>query len=189
MANRGYQLPCECGCGELTFGEYKRGHRRNPPTIDRIEADDGGESWEPISISDAADMTPDDPAPPLGESRKPSAGPLRITKRVRDDVEGKLAFILTMVGTMASITDPICGGAFLDNADNVAAKMTPIICKSPDMVAKLTKSGDAMLYVDLLWAFWPILTVIAAHHLRSRKREEKIDATMPPMDNNVYTAG
>src|SRR5208283_846565 len=136
------------------------------------------------------DMTPDDPAPGLSDLRppRPVSGSIKITKRVRDDVRGKLAFILTMVGSMASITDPICGGAFLENADNVAEKMTPLICKSPEMVAKLTKGGDALLYVDLLWAFWPILGTIAAHHMKSRKRDERIDATMPPMDANVYTA-
>lgn len=188
MASRGYQLPCECGCGELTFGVYKRGHRRNPPGKPTEPADDGGEPWEPITINDAADMTPDDPGPPDMESPRLSTAPLRITKRVRDDVQGKLAFMLTMVGSLASITDPVCGGAFLDNADNVAAKMTPLICKSPDLVAKLTKSGDAMLYVDLLWAFWPILGTAAAHHLKSRKQPE-FDGTMPPMDQSMYTAG
>jgi hypothetical protein len=187
MANRGYQLPCECGCGELTFGVYKRGHRRNPPGTQTEPANDGGDAWEPITISDAADMTPDDPSPGL-RPESPVPGSIKITKRVRDDVQGKLAFMLSMVGAMASIGDPVCGGAFLDNADNVAAKMTPIICKSPDMVAKLTKSGDVMLYVDLLWAFWPILGIVATHHFRS-KREPMLDGTMPPMDQNFYTAG
>lgn len=187
---RGYELPCACGCGELTFGEYKRGHRKNPPGIQTEPDANGGEPWEPISLNDAADMTPDDPSPPDMESPRISTAPLRITKRVREDVQGKLAFILTMVGSLASITDPVCGGAFLENADNVAAKMTPLICKSPDMVAKLTKTGDAMLYVDLLWAFWPILGTIAEHHLRPRRTQPIPDPMMPPMDNqNAYTAG
>jgi hypothetical protein len=134
-------------------------------------------------------MTPDDPEPSNMDAPKYSPPPLRITKKVRDDVEGKLGFILTMTGTMASVADPVCGGAFVDNADNVAKKMTPIICKSPDMVAKITKSGDMMLYVDLLWACWPILIVIAGHHLKP-KRPIEVDATMPPQggDNYVYSA-
>jgi hypothetical protein len=135
-------------------------------------------------------MTPDDPEPSGIDSPKYSPPPPRITKRIREDVQGKLAFMLTMTGTMASIVDPVCGGAFLDNADNVAAKMTPIICKSPDMVAKITKTGDMMLYVDLMMACWPILVVIAGHHLKS-KRPVEVDATMPPQqggENYVYSA-
>lgn len=172
----------------MTFGVYKRGHKNNPPGAQTEPANDGGDPWEPITISDAADMTPDDPSPNL-RPESPASGSIRITKRVRDDVQGKLAFMLTMVGSVASITDPVCGGAFLYNADNVAEKMTPLICKSPEMVARLTKSGDVMLYVDLLWALWPMLGIIATHHFRS-KSEPVLDGTMPPqMDQNFYTAG
>lgn len=189
---RGFQLPCECGCGELTFGEYKRGHRRNPPgkVTEPPEGEANGEGWRSISLDDAKDMTPDDPEPSGIDAPKYSPPPLRITKKVREDVEGKLAFIFAMTGTMASVADPVCGGAFVDNADNVAKKMAPIICKSPDMVAKITKSGDMMLYVDLLWACWPILITIAGHHLPKGRKAPEVDPTMPPQggDNYVYSS-
>lgn len=200
---------CECGCGEyLPIGStrrYKRGHRNRGDSAtfsvthaDRIaEAlpDEASESednsfWDDsISLETAASITPDDPAPFEEADKKPPAPTVKLTKRVRDDVEGKIAFMISVTGSMAAMVDPVCGGAFLANGDQVAAKLTPIICKSPEAIQWFQKSSNFMLYLDLMVACWPIFAAIFAHHI-AKDKHVITDATMPPMpDNSAYSAG
>jgi len=197
---------CQCGCGQYlppgSTRNYKRGHRQNAEnatTADYIaeaspanDSDDGNDTTyaefygDSISLEDAARITPDDPAPFEEAKANAPAPALKITKRVRDDVEGKIAFMLTVTGSMASMVDPVCGGAFLANGDQVASKLTPIICKSPEAVQWFRKSSNFMLYLDLLVAFWPIFAVIFNHHFsKSRHVITDVDATLPPMPDNA----
>jgi len=154
---------CKCGCGEFlpitSKREYKRGHRKPPAeNSGQAEADAGSfeEDWDGSpTLEDIAASIPDDPPPFAEAEHEPAAPILKITKRVRDDVEGKIAFMISVTGSMAAIMDPVCGGAFLANGDAVAAKLTPIICKSPEAVQWFRKSSNFMMYLDLLVALWP----------------------------------
>lgn len=195
---------CECGCGDyLPIGStrrFKRGHRQNSEgnthadrlaeaTPEDINPDESSFWQDSITLDQAAEMTPDDPAPYEESVHKPPAPTVRITKRVRDDVEGKIAFMISVTGSMASMVDPVCGGAFLANGDQVAAKLTPIICKSPEAIQWFQKSSNFMLYLDLMVACWPIFAAIFAHHI-AKDKHVITDATMPPMpDNSAYSAG
>lgn len=187
-----------------TNREYIRGHKTNPigpgrpengTTEADISADLGQEFQEDydfygdaITLDQAAESVPDDPRPFEETKDRPPAKEFKITKRIRDDVEGKIAFMFTVTGSMASMVDPVCGGAFLANADAVAAKMTPIICKSPEAVQWFRKSSNFMLYLDLMVACWPIFSAIYAHHI-SKSITNITDATMPPMpDASQYAA-
>jgi hypothetical protein len=199
---------CACGCGmPLAAGtnrDYKRGHKTNPigpgrpengDTDQDIYADITGDDREEyefygdaITLEQAAASVADDPQPFEQAKERPPAREFKITKRIRDDVEGKIAFMFTVTGSMASMIDPVCGGAFLANADQVASKMTPIICKSPEAVQWFRKSSSFMLYLDLLVACWPIFTAIYAHHI-GKTVTNITDATMPPQpDMSQYAA-
>ena len=186
---------CECGCGQpLAVGttrDYKRGHKTNPvgpghPEAGDTEADliedmQADEFFgDAMSLDEAAGTVPDDPRPFDETQHAPPAKEFKITKRIRDDVEGKIAFMIAVTGSMASMVDPVCGGAFMQNGDAVAAKLTPIICKSPEAVQWFRKSSNFMLYLDLLVACWPIFTAIYAHHV-AKSITNITDATIPPM--------
>lgn len=199
---------CACGCGMPlapgTNRDYKRGHKTSPvgpgrPENNDTEAEvfadlypDAQEEHEffgdAITLEQAANSVDDDPRPFEETKQAPPAKEFRITKRIRDDVEGKIAFMIAVTGSMASMVDPVCGGAFMQNGDQVAAKLTPIICKSPEAVQWFRKSSSFMLYLDLMVACWPIFTAIFAHHV-AKTVTNITDATMPPMpDAGQYAA-
>src|ERR1700722_12090214 len=100
---------CQCGCGEyLPYGStrnFKRGHKENPRNPSRMnnpalspdmqEVFDPDSNW--MTLSDAATSIPNDPDPPEAKENKQ---PIRVTKRVRDDIEGKLAMMFAMVAML-----------------------------------------------------------------------------------------
>jgi hypothetical protein len=161
---------CACGCGEYlpegSTREYKRGHKNR---ISEAASDGFAEAaidepFTPLTIDQAAELTPDDPEPKDAPEHKVKQV-IKVTAGVRRDIEGKLAFALGLSGQMFVMVDPVCGSAFLDNADNVAKKLTPIMCQSPEVVRWFTRSGTFILWIDLMVALWPVLTVIFAHHI------------------------
>lgn len=159
---------CACGCGQYlpegSAREYKRGHKDNPPHII-----DGSVEF---TLDDAAAETDNDPPPPGDDSSREVDRPIRITRAVRKDIEGKLAWMLAMGGSMWSIQDPICGGAFLDNTPQIAEKLTPILCQSPGVVKWFRKSSNVALYVDFIIAISPVLQIVYAHHMAKRGPDE-----------------
>jgi len=163
---------CACGCGELlpegSNRQYKRGHKNRVtepgPEPISIAPDNPEDESEVYTLEDAINNTPPDPEPKEQPEYK-AKSPIRITAAVRRDVEGKLAFVLMMTGQGIAMPDPVCGMALLENSDNIAKKLTPIICQSPDLVKWFTRSGRYMLWVDLLMAMWPVLQVVYMHHI------------------------
>jgi len=162
---------CACGCGEsLPEGsrwQYKRGHKSNPrPAITdeytEVPLDAEGDET-PLTLDAAAEQVPDD-APPR-DVGQPARAEIRITARVRRDVEGKLAFLLGIMGQGISMPDPVCGQAIADNAPNIANKLTPVVCQSPDVVKWLTRGGNFIVWLDLVMALWPVLAIVYAHHV------------------------
>jgi hypothetical protein len=161
--------PCACGCGEFlpegSTREYKRGHRnRISESADGFTEVPIESEFVPLTIDEVAAQTPDDPEPKDSPEVKVKSV-IKVTASVRRDIEGKLAFALGLSGQMWAMADPMCGTVFLDNADNVAKKLTPIMCQSPEVVRWFTRSGKFILWVDLMVALWPVLTMIFAHHI------------------------
>lgn len=170
---------CQCGCGEfLPYGstrKYKKLHRQRvdpnyggnyggrPSNAGPAIADvaDPESNW--LTLTDAATDTPNDPEPAgLEDNHKPV---VRVTKRIRDDIEGKVAMIIMMTSMLLQTKDPICGQALENNGPNIAAKFVPIICKSPELVRWFTKGGNYTAWLDLCMALWPVLTVAFSHHV------------------------
>lgn len=177
---------CGCGCGESlpenSTRTFKRGHKAR---LDNPETGFTDVETEPVilDIDTAAQITPDDPEPKDVEGTKPKAT-VRITPSIRRDVEGKLAFAFALGGQVWIMADPYCGNAFVENTDNIAKKLTPIICQSPDVVKWLTKSSNFILYVDLFMAMWPVLQMIFAHHIAKSVRVD--ENTPAPHNPNDY---
>lgn len=165
---------CQCGCGEsLPEGstrQYKRGHKArvtNPETeTGFVETPivDESELAELFSIDEAARLTPDDPEP-RSEPEFKAKTTIKITAAVKRDVEGKLAFALGLSGQLWAMADTVCATAYLEAAPDIAKKLTPIVCQSPDVVKWLTKSSNFILWIDLFMAVYPVLTIVFAHHI------------------------
>lgn len=165
---------CQCGCGEsLPEGstrQYKRGHKErvtNPASesgFTETPIVDESELAELFSIDEAARLTPDDPEPKTEPEFKPKAT-IKITAAVRKDVEGKVAFAMALSGQMWAMVDTVCATVYLEQTPEIAKKLTPILCQSPDVVKWLTKSSNFVLWVDLAMAMWPVLAIVFAHHI------------------------
>jgi len=152
---------------EGTTRQYIRGHKSNPPQP--VDADGFSESpvedvRDFLTLEEAAAATPDDAEPKDQPEFKPKTV-VKVTAAVRRDVEGKLAFAIGLTGQLIMMADPICGQAYLENGDNIARKLTPLMCQSPEVVRWFTKSGTFILWVDFMVALWPVLTVVFAHHV------------------------
>jgi len=177
---------CACGCGApIKAGsnwKYKRGHKSNPPggvtVLDRsVDVDFDAlatgvelEDLENSYLAEMSDTIPDDPAPADADAddEEPQYSkdvPVKVTKRVRDDVEGKVAMFLTMLGGGLSMVDPICGTAVLENTPPIAEKLTPILCKSPAIVKYFRSTTGFLLWAELGMACFPLGKAIAQHHL------------------------
>jgi hypothetical protein len=60
----------------------------------------------------------------------------------------------------------LCGGTFVDCRPDIAEAVADIVCDSADLVAFFTGPGGAfMKYLNLGAAVWPVIEVVAAHHV------------------------
>jgi hypothetical protein len=166
---------CACGCGELlpegSTRQFKRGHKQRieNPGSDVTDITDAGQdevfSEEiPLTLDDVARITPDDPEPKDAPEFRPKTV-VKITAGVRRDIEGKLALGFGILGQTWSMIDPLCGSTLVNCGPEMAKKYTPIVCKSPEVVKWMTKSGNFLMWIEALMATWPVLEMMAAHHV------------------------
>jgi hypothetical protein len=112
-----------------------------------------------------------------------------VTKTVRGDIEGKLALLLSIPAMTWQLADPYCGGAFSDAAPDIAKKMTPLICQSPDAVRWFTKGTTFIMVLELLIALQPVGTAVWQHHRPGAERDAhgQPDGPQPRQDLGAYT--
>jgi hypothetical protein len=134
-------------------------------------------NWEGIKdpFESLADTLPDDPDPDetaRDEKSTPGTpqiitpeGQILVTKKVAQDIQGKIAFLLSMPAAMLTPLDPICFPALQERVPEISARLTPIICQSPDMVTFFCKGTGFILWLSLAVSVWPVVQVIIAHHL------------------------
>jgi hypothetical protein len=97
---------------------------------------------------------------------KGSAKPGRITVGIRADINAKISMPLEIMGQIWAARDSLCGGTFLAQRPAIADAFTDIVCESADLVAFFTGPGGAfMKYLNAGAALWPVIEVVAAHHV------------------------
>jgi hypothetical protein len=141
--------------GELgdSAGAAEPGEGPPPPAdLDEARARLGGKAKRPGWAKEAKP----------GKDKPP---PVKVTRAVAGDIEGKLTLLLTGPAVMWQMADPLCGGTFAENLDNVVRKAVPLICQSPDAVRWFTKGTQFLLWLDLIWALQPIGQAVYAHHV------------------------
>jgi hypothetical protein len=94
--------------------------------------------------------------------------PVKVTRAVRDDITGKLAFWLSIPAEPWMRVDPYCGGAYADQIDQIALKAAPLICQSPDLVRWFSKSSTFIMWTELGIACRPVVEAVIAHHVTKR---------------------
>lgn len=103
----------------------------------------------------------------------PKPPPVRVSKAVQADIEGKLALMLAVPVGAWEIADPYCGGAAAEAAPATIKALVPIICQSPGAIAFFTRSATWMLYLALLAALRPVGMAVYRHHLSPEAQHER----------------
>ena len=89
-----------------------------------------------------------------------------MTAGVRADIHAKIAMPLTIAGGIWRARDPLCGDVFLQQVPPLADALTDIVVDSPELVAFFAGPGGAfMRYLNVGAALWPVVEVVAAHHV------------------------
>jgi hypothetical protein len=145
------------------------------PTPVPAATEPGEELAPPASLDEARERAGRDPeAAHLRKSRGRAKAPaeakpeIKVTKAVRDDITGKLAFWLSIPAEPWLRVDPYCGGVYTDQVDQIALKMAPLICQSPDLVRWFSKSTTFILWTELGIACRPVVEAVIAHHVTKR---------------------
>jgi hypothetical protein len=117
---------------------------------------------------------------------------IKVTKAVRDDITGKLAFWLSIPAEPWLRVDPYCGQAYAGQVDEIAVKMAPLICLSPDMVRWFAKSSTFIMWTELGIAVRPVVEAIIAHHVTKRivldSNGEAVEVAGGGVDFSAYSA-
>lgn len=99
---------------------------------------------------------------------KPDQPPVKVTAAVRRDIEGKVAFWLLIPAEPWMRVDPYCGKAYADSIEDIAVKMTPLLCQSPAIVRWFGKSTTFIQVTELAMACRPVAEAVIAHHVTKR---------------------
>ena len=159
-----------------------------------VDAEEPDESDTPEA---AGDELPADPAP----SRRGKAGRTsnagrgsqpanRVTAAQRRAVHDALDMLITIPAAGLALRDPLCGGAVLDNVADVVDRLTPIVCRNPNMLAFFTESTGYLEWLMLAKAVGPIVKVMWSHHVTHTigHGEGDDDASAAPVDISAYHA-
>lgn len=139
---------CACGCGEVLTSKkwsYKRGHK----------------------LAAAATEIEDDPDNLDTDSETSTSSknqPVRMTAKLRRDIEGTIGFFLGLGSDLVTTVDPICGNAVQQQVEALAAALTPLACKNATLVRVLTKADNMKAWIGLYAAAKPIAITVAQHH-------------------------
>lgn len=115
-----------------------------------------------------SDILSPDPAPKRDgrKARRGSAVPAKkATAAQRKAIEDACSMMLLTLGGGISFRDAHCGGLVTEHADNVAAKMVPIIARNPQWVEWFTGTSGWLDVMGLLIALRPIGAGFWAHHV------------------------
>lgn len=168
-----------------------------PPVPFGAEVIDVGDLPGPRDQGGAQESTPQEPPPgedePPGHARREwqrrterpprarSGGkPFRVTQAIRGDIDAKISFALEIPGRVWQARDPVCGSVFVDQRPEIASALTEIVCQSSDLVAWFSGGGGQfMLWLNVMAAVWPVVTVAMAHHVYHSIAEEQVTQQQP----------
>lgn len=123
-------------------------------------ADDADDQSEPLD----GDLLEPDPKPKRNKKIAKSAGRPATIKQ-KKTIEDAVSLLLTTLGGGIAFRDQHCGGAITDHADNIAAKLVPIIARNPAWVEWFCGSTGFLDVMGLLIALRPVASTMWGHHV------------------------
>lgn len=142
---------------------------------------------------------PDDPdrlAPdpqPSRRSRKgrrtqrPASG--KVSKAETDQVRDALTVLYTPAAWGVRLKDPHCGGALLEQRDDIIKAMVPIVCRNPAMLAFFTAANAPWMdYLALASALGPLAKTVWSHHVTHTIGHDDDTQGEVPVDLSAYSA-
>jgi hypothetical protein len=135
------------------------------------------------------DTLPPDPKPgkvrrTKGRVSRPAA-PVKATAAQKRQVADALVLLQSLLGGGIQLRDPVCGGAIVTNAEKVAEKAVPIICRNPLWLEWFTGSAGFLDVLGLAMALRPVLTTVWGHHISHTISTEEDGE---PVDYSGYSA-
>jgi hypothetical protein len=110
-----------------------------------------------------------DPAPAWHTTRTktPKRSPPKVNARIKNDMSAAVGMIIMVAGPGIMSKDPYCGGAFLDNAQQITDAVIPLMCRSHTVVAFFSDTSDNgwFLWFKLAIALAPVGAAIGRHHI------------------------
>ncbi len=121
-------------------------------------------------------------------NRRAPAARARVGKAESDQVRDALTMLYTLPAWGAKLKDPHCGGALLDQRDDIVKALVPIVCRNPAMLAFFTAANAPWMdYLALAQALLPVGQTIWAHHVTHTVGATE-DAGEVPVDLSHYSA-
>ena len=129
------------------------------------EVDETLDVPDDLSGLDETDLLPPDPPAARRIAKTPRKSAAKPTKAVQNQVADALTMMITLPAGVLAFRDPLCGGAVLEQADEVVAKLVPIVCRNPAMLRWFTEGAGYMDFFALATALFPIARTVWAHHV------------------------
>lgn len=133
-----------------------------------------------------SDILAPDPSPRRGgrkATRKPVVPAKKATAQQKRQIEDACSMMLLTLGGGISFRDAHCGGALTEHADNIAAKLVPIVARNPAWVEWFCGTSGWLDVMGLLIAVRPVAGTFWSHHV-----SHTIGEGVAPVDYSQYGA-
>lgn len=136
---------CACGCGEALKPDAKRTYIHGH--LKRLNEEGG---------------LGDDPEP--SDEAKTKAT-VRVTAKIRKEMEESIAGYLAFGAGAWAMNDPICANALLDQSEEIAAKLVPILSRNQAVIRYFRSTSTFKDTMDLALVLWPVIQAVGKHHI------------------------
>ena len=112
----------------------------------------------------------------------------RATKADQDQVRDALTMLYSLPAWGLRLRDPHCGGALMEQRDDIVKALTPIVCRNPAMLAFFTSANAPWMdYLALFQALMPVGQMMWSHHVTHTVGQQQESGEVP-VDLSTYTA-
>jgi hypothetical protein len=112
----------------------------------------------------------------------------RATKADQDQVRDALTMLYSLPAWGLRLRDPHCGGALMEQRDDIVKALTPIVCRNPAMLAFFTAANAPWMdYLALFQALMPVGQMFWSHHVTHTVGAQE-SGEVPPVDLSAYSA-
>lgn len=152
---------CACGCGQVIHKENRSGYARGHKSKHRFaQLQSELKEAQPNSSDDSQARNLLDSVPDI-----PSFPGDKLSKEVKQDIQDKCDFLLSLLGVAWESKDPYCGGEFSRRATLIAEKLVPIIARNETLLTFFSSSGKYSATFELGIVLWPIAKMTVQHHV------------------------